>query len=416
MNEFIRLALVCGLVSGMLSGCSRGPAPVVVGAVYPLSGPQGPGGREEFQGVEVAAALANRSGGVDGRPIQLRPVDVPGSDAAAAAVAGLARDGVRFVIGSYGSTISAPAAAEADRRGMLFWETGAVGEMTGAGAGRLVFRMSPSGTSLGRSAIEFVAGRLAAALGRSPHSLRYAVANVDDLYGRAVADGAVAAIQELGLPFAGRFAYDAPTLDAPDLVRRIAEAHPDVLFVSAYMTDGVALRRAMVAGHLRLTANIGTSSSYCMPAFGVTLGADAVGLFASDKPDEAVLDPSGLTPGGRMLMTEAAAMYRDRYGTTMSAAALAGFSNAWALFRVVMPRSSALTPTEVGTTAAEVTIPKGGLPNGSGMDFGPPGSVGAGANLRAASVIEEWVGVGQRAVVWPQRFATQPIRVVPIAA
>ena len=32
-------------------------------------------------------------------------------------------------------------------------------------------------------------------------------------------------------------------------------------------------------------ANIGSSSSYCMPAFGRRLGADAVGLFASDKPD-----------------------------------------------------------------------------------------------------------------------------------
>jgi hypothetical protein len=153
-----------------------------------------------------------------------------------------------------------------------------------------------------------------------------------------------------------------------------------------------------------------------MPAFGAALGPDAVGLFASDKPDEAVLDPNGLTPAGRTLMRQASAAYRARYGTTMSAAALAGFSNAWALFRVVMQRAAEMTPAAVGAAALRATIPEGGLPNGSGMDFGPSGSVGAGANLRAASVIEEWVGVEHRAVVWPQRFATQPLRVLPISA
>ena len=35
-----------------------------------------------------------------------------------------------------------------------------------------------------------------------------------------------------------------------------------------------------------------------------------------------------------------------------------------------------------------------------------PGSPDAGANLMATSVIWEWVGVDQRAVVWPPQFAT----------
>ena len=47
------------------------PEPIRIGAVYPLSGSQGPGGIEEFRGVELAAKLANQSGGVGGRPIQL---------------------------------------------------------------------------------------------------------------------------------------------------------------------------------------------------------------------------------------------------------------------------------------------------------------------------------------------------------
>ena len=51
--------------------------------------------------------------------------------------------------------------------------------------------------------------------------------------------------------------------------------------------------------------------------------------------------------------------------------------------------------------ARSVTLPPGSLPNGSGLEFGPPGTPQAGANLRAASVIWEWTGVDRRAVVWP---------------
>src|SRR5437899_8621423 len=37
-------------------------APIVIGAVYPTGGGQGPGGTEEFRGVDLAAEYANRSG------------------------------------------------------------------------------------------------------------------------------------------------------------------------------------------------------------------------------------------------------------------------------------------------------------------------------------------------------------------
>ena len=97
-----------------------------MGAVYPLEGSQGPGGVDEYRGVRLAAEFANDDGGVDGRPIELRPVEVASADAAAPAIAMLHADGYRFVVGSYGSTISIPAAEAASARGLLFWETVAV--------------------------------------------------------------------------------------------------------------------------------------------------------------------------------------------------------------------------------------------------------------------------------------------------
>ncbi len=399
-------------------GCTSRPAPLRIGAVYPLSGPQSLGGIDEYRGVKLALDLVNADGGVHGRPVELLTRDVPGPDSAAAVVDGLATEGVPLIVGSYGSVISEPASIEASRKGIVFWETGAVGSnpmgIEAPGPKELFFRVAPSGATLGSSAVSFVTDQLAPMLHRSASTLRFAVANVDDTYGSAVAAGAVAQIHALGVPFAGQVPYDAVRLDATAVVQAIARAKPDVLFVAAYLADGVALRRAMVDQHLKLVASIGTSSAYCMPQFGSTLGSAAVGLFASDKPDEDVLDPAALSPDARALLERAGAAYRAAYATSMSAPALAGFSAGWALFHDVLSAASAMTPGAISAAAMSVRIPAGGLPNGSGLAFGQPGTPTAGANLRALSVIEEWVSVGRMVVVWPPPFATQPIKAIAI--
>ena len=408
----IALAALAVLASSC-SGSGSSDGPLVVGAVYPISGSQGPGGREEYRGVQLAVSMINAAGGVDGRQVQLQTVDVPGGDAAPAAIAKLHRDGIDVVLGSYGSTISMPAAYAAARRGMLFWETGAVGLMSSLGRGRLVFRVAPSGLMLGGEAMDFLVHRLAPMLHREPRSLRIAVTYADDAYGIEVARGAMRRVRELGMPLVAHIGYDPRHLDAAGVVRRVAAAHPDVVFVSAYIDDGVAIRREIVRQHVPLLANIGTSSSYCMPAFGARLGTQAVGVFASDKPAAEYINPEGLRPDARELLERAAEAYEDRHDEEMSAAALAGFSAAWALFRDVIPRASSTTAEAIASAARGVRLPAGSLPNGSGLQFAPPGTPEAGWNQRAASVIWEWLRPGHEAVVWPPRLATADIRLLP---
>jgi branched-chain amino acid transport system substrate-binding protein len=404
------LALVLATAFVAAGACASREEPLRIGAVYPLSGTQGPGGIDEFRGVRVAVELVNSDGGIDGRPVELVPVDVPAGDAAPAAIERLDEAGVRFVLGSYGSTISAPAADAAASRGLLFWETGAVGEMSGEGAGRLVFRVAPSGAVLGRNAMAFVADEYGPAMGIDASELRYAVTLVDDAYGRAVAQGALDELSVRDYTLASEIAYDPRDVDMSALVRELAASEPDVLFVSAYLDDAVAMRREMVAQGLDVLVGIGTSSSYCMPEFGNALGAEAVGLFASDKPDSDSVNAEGLRAEGRALLERAEVAYADRFGGSMSAAALAGFSGAWALLHHVLPSATMLTPEAVADAANAIDLPDGSLPNGSGLRFGEPGSSAAGANLLASSVVWQWQAPGENAVVWPARYATSPIR------
>jgi ABC-type branched-subunit amino acid transport system substrate-binding protein len=299
---------------------------------------------------------------------------------------------------------------------MLFWETGAVGEMASGEPTDLVFRVPPTGLFLGARAIGFVADRLAPLWQRDPASLRFAVAFVDDVYGRSVARGALNEIERRGLKLVGSFGYDPRRADIASVVHRVAGVHPDVFFVAAYVKDGIEIRRQTIEQDLDLRAMIGTSSSYCMPAFGRALGDDAIGVFASDKPDEETLGTQGLSADAAALLRRAGSAYEDRYGEKMSAAALAGFSAGWALFHDVLPAAADSSPSAVASAARAVDIPMGGLPNGSGLRFGTAGAADADTNLRAASVVEQWVGADEPVIVWPERFVSHPIEPVELSS
>ena len=411
----VRIAVVALLLA---TGCSTAADTkadaLTIGAIYPISGVQGPGGLEEANGARLAVELANERGGVHGRPVRLDLLDVDRGDAAAGALDELRGRGADIVLGTYGSTISAPAAVAAQRAGMLLWETGAVGLVgPDAGAGESFFRMAPMGASLGRAAVAFVRDQLGSSLGATS-PLRYAVAYVDDAYGRSVGLGAAEEAQGSGQHLVGTFPYSVRGLDAPALVRSIAATEPDVLFVSAYLEDGIALRKAQVSEGLPLLASIGTSSSYCMPSFAAALGPAAVGLFASDKPDGREVRLDALRPEGRDVLAWGRARYREHHGADMTPAALSGFANAWALVGHVLPASTDLSAPAVAAAARALKLDTGTLPNGAGLDLAGPGPHDAGENRRAVSVIWQWVDASTQAVVWPPAFATRPLQSIPI--
>jgi ABC-type branched-subunit amino acid transport system substrate-binding protein len=396
--------------------CSPVSEPLVVGAVYPTAGSQGMGGIAELRGVRLAVERINAAGGVGGRAVRLSLHPAETAEGAPSAVRAAAAEGAGVVLGSYGSTISTAAARTASDLGLLFWETGAVGQLEpGVRAGERFFRAVSPGESLGEHGVGFLRDRLLPMLDEDPEGLRWGVTYVDDVYGRSVGLGAARAIEQTGLGPAATFPYDLATTDYEALTRRIGRAGVDVLVVSSYLEDGIALRKAMVAQDLPLVASVGTSSSYCMHAFGAALGNDAVGLFASDKPDGEVLDASTLRPEAAEALGWARDEYRRRWSHELTAPALSGFAAAWGLFRHVLPSAGTGDPAAVARAALAADLPHGALPNGSGLRFAGPGGPGAGANLRATSVIWEWVDPGTRAVVWPPELATSPILPLPIS-
>lgn len=393
-------ALALGVI--VLAACGSAtaastPPPLVVGAIYPLDGPQAEGGHQEFTGVRAALALTHRN-------VQLKVLSVETPAAAAQAVDTLIdRDHVPVIVGTYGSTLSEAAAAEANRRHVLYWETGAVADSV-TYQRPWVFRTVATGGTLGRMAVDFTGDVLAKQAGLARPTA--AIVEVDDVYGRSVADAEAAAAAAYGIRVVDRVSYPAGSYDAAAMVGRLAADRPDYLWDVSYLADGVAIWRAVLAQSWRPRAAVGTSSAFCMPEFGAQLGAGAVGVYAADKPNQAV-SPNALSPSARSLLAEATSEYRALGGgSTMEIPGMAGFVGGWVLFHDVLPRASAPTSAGLRDAALGLDISEGSEINGGGVKFGVPGSSDQGQNLRAASMVAQWQGVERLGVVYPPTYAT----------
>src|SRR5256885_8490568 len=154
LRRMRRRSIVVLVAAFVLAACgqsqSSSSSALVLGAIYPLSGPQASGGQEELAGVQTALQLAQPS-----RPVQLKIIDATTPEAASAAVDTLVmRDRVPAILGTYGSTLSAAASARAEQLKTMYWETGAVADPITAQR-NYVFRTVATGGALGRMAGTF---------------------------------------------------------------------------------------------------------------------------------------------------------------------------------------------------------------------------------------------------------------------
>ena len=377
---------------------------LVLGAIYPLSGTQAAGGKEELAGVKAALQLAQSSGALK-VPVRLDVVDANTPQAAVAAVDHLVRDDhVPAILGTYGSTLSAAAAARAEELKTVYWETGAVADPITAQR-HYVFRTVATGGSLGRMAVTFTHDVLIPDY--KLQAPRVAIIRVNDIYGRSVGGGEQALASSLGINVVDVIEYDPHLYDAAAIAARVAADKPDFLWDVSYLDDGVAIWQALLSQHVAVKAAVGTSSAFCMPEFGRRLGGGAVGVYAADKPD-ADISSAALSPAGLVLLNQARSLYsRDNGGAAMSIPAVAGFVGGWTLFHDVLGRMSGPVASEsIRTSALNVDVPVGDSINGGGVRFGAAGSLDEGQNTRAAAVVGQWQAIGVMNIVYPPAYAT----------
>jgi len=379
----------------VLAACAQtgGKQPLVLGAIYPLSGPQAEGGKAELAGVQAALRVSAANA-------RLQVIDATTPQAAAAAVDTLVKTyHVPAIVGTYGSTLSAAASARAEELKTVYWETGAVADPITAKR-HYVFRTVATGGALGRMAVTFTNNVLVPRYGLNKP--RAVVVRVNDVYGRSVGGGEEELARSLGIDVVDVIEYNPNTYDADVIAARLASDRADFLWDVSYLDDGVAIWKAVLRNHVSLKGAIGTSSAFCMPAFSELVGAGSIGVYAADKPDSDVSE-AALSASGRDLLRRAKAAY----GGSMDIPAVAGFVGGWTLFHNVLPNVDGEVSAEsIRLAALNVDVPAGDSINAGGVKFAGVGSLDEGQNTRAAAVVGQWQAIGLMKVVYPPAYAT----------
>jgi branched-chain amino acid transport system substrate-binding protein len=409
-------SLLLATVTLLLGGCASlpwgAPGELVVGLMLPLHGAQSSLAQEELNGIQLALDDVNSRGGVHGRRLRLATADVTSREDVGQAVVGLKREGAEVVMGTYSSGLSIPAAHAASDAGLVYWETGAVADqLTGEGLPR-VFRVGAAGSNLGRGSAIFAAEQLAPRLRKGPSDVRVTVVQEHDPYGDSVAGSMTAEGRARGLQVATPILYDAARPDWDAVVAQVARQPTDILVLASYIPDGIQFRRAMLARKIHVGAMIGSTMAQCLPDFGNALGADAIGVFASDRPT-AGFNPGALSGSAAAAYGVLAAGYQARFQRAPTEESISGFAAAWALLVDTLPAAPRLDADGIATAARAQDLPTGSLPNGAGLKFGS-GAADLGQNTRAASVIWQWQGVGKSVTVWPSTLATGDVQMVPL--
>jgi branched-chain amino acid transport system substrate-binding protein len=406
----IGVVLACAACATAPTGGAA--ASIKIGAVFPLSGPQAPLAKQEYAGVQIARDLVNADGGVDGAPIELITRDLTSESDATARVEELKATVVRAVLGSYSSSLSMPVSDATQAAGLLYWEAGAVADQLTSRGYPLVFRVGASGSNLGTMSSHFAAEVLAPRLGRSPGQLKLAIVHNLDGYPSSVAAAVNQQAEREGIPVVANVVYDAHAPDWTAVLAQVRAAQPNILVLASYIADGVDFRRAMLKSGLHVDALIGSTMAQCVPDFGAMLGADAIGVFASDRPPQG-FNPAALTATGKSTYDRFSAAYRREFGSDPTEEALAGFGAAWALFHYVMPRAHDLSAVAMAASARSLDLPSGALASGAGIKFSTTAE-SMGQNTRAASVIWQWQGVRHSVTVYPPVFATGSPGFIPL--
>jgi branched-chain amino acid transport system substrate-binding protein len=335
---------------------STSSSQLVLGAIYPLSGPQAEGGKQELAGVQAALKVAHAN-------VRLQVIDATTPQAASAAVDTLVDTyHVPVILGTYGSTLSAAASARAEQLKTVYWETGAVADPITAQR-KYVFRTVATGSSLGRMAVAFTHDVLIPRYGLA--SPRAVIVRVNDIYGRSVGGGEEQLAKTMGIDVVDVIEYNPNAYDANVITARLAADRADFLWDVSYLDDGVAIWKSVVQSGMTFKGAIGTSSA-----------------------------------AGQALLAQAKAAY----GGPMEIPAVAGFVGGWTLFHDVLPNASG-TAESIRLAALKVDVPVGDSINGGGVKFAVAGALDQGQNTRSAAVVGQWQGVGVMRIVYPSAYA-----------
>jgi branched-chain amino acid transport system substrate-binding protein len=357
-----------------------GTPPLVLGALFPATGPLAAHGDECLRGVVLAAEACNQTGGVFGRQVTLVTGDAADPDRAVSEARRLIIDAQpALIFGTGDSALSLGASEASEGSGVPYWElTGTMPAITTRGFHYLL-RVCESEADIVERCLEAATDLVAPALHLPLDRLTIVLLYADSGTGGALATLATVAARKRKLPSPVAIAYQADGVDFSDIAQRLQSMKPDIVVHHGSAEEVVLLYRSLEALHWKPGRIIGTTPPYAMSETAAMIGPAFDGALAVSVPPYRV---------GPHLAPRAAAIgraYEQRFGASpRSGYSLSHFAGA-ALCLEALRRAGSADKDKVLAVVRALDLAQGGLANGWGGVFGMGGE-----NTRAFACALQW--------------------------
>ena len=288
MVRKLTISMVLAVIMAAAGCGSKGAAPggqssgtLVLGASLSLTGSLAREGILTKEGYDVCKKVVNGKGGVTiGGKAYLLDIkyqdDTSKPDTAAQLVDQFNDQGVKLLLGPYGSTTTAAAAAVVERNKQVMADSsGADDTIFTKGYQRTFAVLSPAST--------YAASMVQAVMDLAPTKPKtVAFISADDGFSKTATTGGVNKAKELGLAVVATEYVPNGTSDVSSALTKIKKLNPDLIVGSAHLAEGVAIIKQSKELGVK-PAGFAETVAPPTPDFVQTLGASAEGVLGSTQ-------------------------------------------------------------------------------------------------------------------------------------
>ncbi|MCL5045460.1 MAG: ABC transporter substrate-binding protein [Actinobacteria bacterium] len=297
LKRSLALIVVLALVAGLLAGCGSKPAQqaeekkdkesatIKIGVGAPLTGSSANDGQMIRKGAELAAELANKAGGLNGRKFEIVPADDKSDPKEGAAIANkFASDpSILAVVGHYNSSVTLAGAPIYNKGGVVEISPGSSSPAV-SGVGPFTFRTVVTDAFQGKLIVEWATKDLGFKTA--------AVVFENDDYGRGLKDVFTKEFTAAGGKVLVEQTYMAgETTDFSAILTKIKEAKPDVILLGGLYNETALIAKQMknLGFKVPIMGSDGLYSDALMKLGGEAVeGIMMVGAFDVGNPDPVV--------------------------------------------------------------------------------------------------------------------------------
>jgi branched-chain amino acid transport system substrate-binding protein len=271
----------CGSKGAKTSGDQKGGT-LVVGASMSLTGSLAREGTLTKEGYQVCQDVVNAKGGISvgGKKMTLEiqyQDDTSQPDTAGQLVDQFNDQGVRLILGPYGSATTASTAAVVERNGQVMVDSSGADDSIFAKGYKRTFAVLAPATEYAASMVQAMYDLA------SPRPRTVAFVSADDGFSKTATQGGVAKAKELGMEVVDTEYVPNGTSDVSAALTKLKGKNPDVIMGSAHLAEGVAIVKQSKELGIHPAGGFAETVAPPTPDFVQTLGAAANGVLGSTQ-------------------------------------------------------------------------------------------------------------------------------------